>query len=57
MLKDASRRAEIGAAYYVASLREAVEACLQAARERAAARAEDGTRPERTAAPAASLAG
>ncbi len=57
MLKDASLRAKIGAGYYIASLREAVEACLQAARERAACRAEDGTRPERTAAPAASLAG
>ncbi len=53
VLKDASLRAEIGAAYCVASLREAVEACLQAARERVGAEtAEAGARSQRAAAPA-----
>jgi hypothetical protein len=48
VLTDASLRAEIGAGFYVTSLRGAVEACLRAAREQAGkAAAEGGRRVER----------
>ena len=52
VLTDESLRAAIGADYYVTSLREALKACLEAARAAAqkAAEAEDAKRPAKVAA-------
>ncbi len=52
MLSDAALRAEIGAGYYVTSLRETVEACLGLAREQAGKRKPRGGSPPRPTLPA-----
>ncbi len=52
MLSDAALRAEIGAGYYVTSLRETVEACLGLARVQAGKRKPRGGSPPRPTLPA-----